>query len=453
MATAHPASLLAPGVSERSITGDITSVPLHYPAPRAWWISFGFCALGVGLFIVSVGWLFWFGVGVWALQSPVFWGVAIASYVWWISMAHAGTLISALLLLISKGWRNSLNRFAEAMTVFAVVNAGLYPILHLGRPWLFYWLLPYPSTMDVWPQFKSPLEWDLFGVATYLIVSVLFWYIGLIPDLASVRDRAERRSAQVFYGVLALGWRNSAIHWRRWQVTYWIAGGLTVALVVMVESGVSLLFAVGIEPGWHTTIYPPFFLIGAIFEGFAVVLLISITLRHVFDLRHIVTDRHLDRLAQLLLLFGLMTLYCYVFDAFGAWYSGDAFERQILYDRWLGAYAFTYWGAFFCNFVPLQAVWLRSVRRKGALLVPIAALIAIGMWLEHFMEISSTLHRDFLPSSWQVYVPSFWEWSLLAGTVGLFLFFYVLFVRLLPMISMFELKEALHDDRLEREGA
>jgi Ni/Fe-hydrogenase subunit HybB-like protein len=446
MATAHPESLLDAGVGYRSLTADVALVPLSFPAPRVWWICFGFSLLGVGLFVVSVAWLFWAGVGIWGIQSPVFWGVAIASYVWWISMAHAGTMISALLLLLNQGWRNSLNRFAEAMTVFAVINAGIYPILHLGRPWLFYWLVPYPNTMQVWPQFKSPLEWDVFGVGTYLTVSVVFWYVGLIPDLASVRDRSRRRIAQVFYGVLALGWRNSARHWRRWQIAYWITAASTVALVIMVESGVSLLFAVGIEPGWHTTIYPPFFLIGAVFEGFAVVLLISITLRHAFGLQHIVTERHLDRLACLMLTLGLLTLYCYILEAFSAWYSGDPFERQTLQERLIGEDAWLYWAAVFCNFVPLQALWLTRVRRSAVLLLPIAALATLGVWLEHFLGVANPLERDFLPAAWQTYIPSVWEWTLLAGTVGLFVCLYLLFVRLLPMISIFELKEVMMEE-------
>ncbi len=445
MATSHPKSLVGPGVTYQSVTADITAVPLGRPG-RGWWWGFGATLVGLGVFAVAVGYLFWVGVGAWGLQSPVFWGMIIASYVWWISMAHAGTMISALLLMVNRGWRNALNRFAEAMTVFAVIQAGLAPILHLGRPWLFYWLIPYPNTMTVWPQFKSPLEWDIFGVVAYLIVSVLFWYIGLIPDLASVRDRARTRVAQVFYGVLCLGWRNSASQWQRWQTTYWIAAALAVPLVVLVESGVSLLFAVGIEPGWHSTIYPPLFLIEAVLEGFAVVLLIAVTLRAAFGLQHIVTDRHLDMLAQLLLAFGLMTAYCYVFETFDAWYSGGALERQTLYGRWLGTYAWTYWPAVLFTLAAPQAVWFRAVRRHGLLLGLTALLVTIGVWLGHFTEVANTLSRDYLPSAWQVYVPSVWEWLLLAGMIGLWFFLFFLFVRLLPMISMFELKEALHED-------
>ena len=446
MTGAHPKSLVEPGVTYQSVTAEIAAVPLRYPSPRAWWIAFALSGLGVIVLIVSVSRLFWLGIGIWGVQSPVFWGLAISNYVWWIGMGHAGTLISALFLLINKGWRNSLNRFAEAMTVFAVIQAGIYPILHLGRPWLFYWLVPYPSTMGVWPQFKSPLEWDIFAVSTYLIVSVLFWYVGLIPDLATVRDRARRRGWQVFYGVLCLGWRNSAVHWQRWKIAYWITAGLALPLVVSVHSGVSLLFAVGIEPGWHTTIYPPYFVLGAVFEGFAVVLLISITLRHAFGFQDLVSDRHLDQLAKLMLAFGLMTGYGYVYDAFGARYSGDPYERHALLDQWSGAYSWAYWGAVFCNFVVLQAVWFRAARSRAAVLFIVAASVTLGMWFERFMLLTSVLHRDFLPASWRLYVPTFWDWAVFAGTISLFFFLFVLFVRLLPMISMFELKEVLHED-------
>ncbi len=448
MASSRPTSLVGPGVDYQSVTADITAVPLRAPG-RGWWLGFAATLLGVGVFVAAAGWLFWGGVGVWGIRSPVFWGMIIASYVWWISMAHAGTMISALLLMVNRGWRNSLNRFAEAMTVFAVVQAGLAPILHLGRPWLFYWLIPYPNTMTVWPQFKSPLEWDIFGVVTYLIVSVLFWYIGLIPDLASVRDRARSRLAQVCYGVLCLGWRNSAVHWQRWQITYWIAAALAVPLVVMVESGVAMLFAGGIEPGWHTTIYPPFFLIEAVAEGFAVVLLIAIALRAAFDLRQIVTERHLDMLAQLLLAFALMTAYCYLFETFDAWYSGDLFERQTLWDRVVGVYAWTYWPAVVCTLVAPMALWFRAVRYRTGALALIAFLVTTGVWLGHFTEVANSLARDYLPSAYGVYVPSVWEWLLLAGMVGLWLFLFFLFVRLLPMVSIFELKEGLHADRQE----
>ncbi|MCB2053356.1 MAG: polysulfide reductase NrfD [Geminicoccaceae bacterium] len=427
----------------------ITRIPLHYPYPKRWWIAFAVTGFFVLVWLVSVVWLFWRGVGVWGIQMPVPWGFAISNYVWWIGMGHAGTLISALFLLINQGWRNSINRFAEAMTVFAVLMAGMYPILHLGRPWLFYWLIPYPNTMTVWPQFKSPLEWDLFAVSTYLIVSVLFFYIGLIPDLASVRDRARRRWVKMIYGVLALGWRGSARHWKRWQVAYWICAGLAVPLVVSVHSGVSLLFAVGLEPGWHSTLFPAYFVLGAVFEGFAVVTLIAISLRTIFGLEVMVTDRHLDILGKLVLATGLMTAYGYLFDSFHAWYSGDPYERGTLMDRLFGGYAWSFWATILCNVVAIQLLWFESMRRRTWLLFTIAALVTFGMWAERFMLLVTGLYRDFLTSSWQSYWPSFWDWSLFAGTIGLFLFLFLLFVRLVPMISIFEVAEAMREERAD----
>lgn len=432
----------------RSITDEVALVPLRFPTGPYWYMALGVSGAMVVLFLVAAAWLLWWGVGVWGNQSPVFWGLAITNYVWWIGMGHAGTLISALLLIMNRGWRNALNRFAEAMTVFAVMMASLYPILHLGRPWLLYWLFPYPSTMDVWPQFKSPLLWDVAAVGTYLVVSILFWYIGLVPDLATIRDKARWRPAQVFYGLLALGWRNSAIHWRRWQLLYWTFAGLAVPLVVSVHSGVAMLFAGGLEAGWHTALFPPYFVLGAVFEGFAVVILIAATLRAAFGLENLVTQRHLELLGRLLLATGLMTAYGYVLDAFSAFYSGDVFERQTLLDRMTGDYAWSYWGAVVCNIVSIQLLWWRGVRRRTMTLVTIAALVVLGMWFERFMLVESALARDFLPSSWRLYAPSFWEWALFGGTIGLFLFLFLLFVRVMPMISMFELKELL-DERGE----
>lgn len=439
--------LYPPHMTHAEVGRRIALIPLDFPEPRRWFIAFVGASILVGVLITSVFWLFLFGTGVWGLNNPVYWGVAIASYVWWISMAHAGTMISALLLLLNQGWRNSLNRFAEAMTVFAVVQAGLMPILHLGRPWLFYWLFPYPNTMEVWPQFKSPLAWDVFGVTAYLLVSLTFFYVGLIPDLASVRDRAKGRTAQRLYGLFALGWRGSAKHWRRWQLTYWTAGALTVTLVMMVESTVSLLFAGGIVPGWHTTIYPPFFLLGAIYEGFAVVTLLAIALRAFFRLDDLITIRHLDLLARMMLTFGHLAMFCWLTEQFSAWYSGHAFERATLYDRWFGAYAGLFWTAALFSYVALQALWFVRLRRHCGVLAIVAALGATGVWLEHFMELTSSLYRDYLPAAWGMFWPSVWEWALLAGTIGLFLFLFLLFVRFLPLVSLFEVREVLEEER------
>ncbi|MBW8791475.1 MAG: polysulfide reductase NrfD, partial [Rhizobium leguminosarum] len=338
-------------------TAKVTQIPLKYPAPTAWWVCFSVSLLLLACFVVSATVLLIYGVGVWGNNIPVNWGLAIANYIWFLGIGHAGTLISALLLLLNAHWRNSLNRFAEAMTLFAVVCAGLYPILHLGRPWFFYWIAPYPNTMTISPQFKSPLSWDFFAVLTYLTVSVLFWYIGIVPDLATVRDRAKKRWQQVFYGLAALGWRGSARHWARWNQAYRLTAAIAVPLVVSVHSEISLLFAAGPIPGWNSTVFPPYFVLGAAFSGFAVVAMIAVILRHALGLGALVTGRHLDLLGCFLLATGLMTGYGYLAEVFDSLYGGDMQEVGTLMDRLTGVYAFSYWGAVILNFVPLQLLW------------------------------------------------------------------------------------------------
>jgi molybdopterin-containing oxidoreductase family membrane subunit len=430
-----------------AVTEEITNIPLAYPNPVGWWIAFGFALVLFLLFLVSASALFWYGVGIWGNNIPVNWGLAISNYIWFLGIGHAGTLISAMLLILHAHWRNSLNRFAEAMTLFAVICAGLYPILHLGRPWLFYWMAPYPNTMTIWPQFKSPLTWDFFAVLTYLLVSILFWYIGIVPDLAAVRDRAEKRGQKVFYGLLALGWRGSARHWERWRQSYRLTAALAVPLVVSVHSEVSLLFAAGPIPGWTSTVFPPYFVVGAAFSGFAVVAMIAVVLRHALGLGDLVRERHLDLLGKFLLASGLMTAYGYWAEVFGALYSGEQQEIQTLIDRLSGIYAWSYWGAIVANFVPLQLLWFRSARTNPVLLLLVALSVTIGMWFERYMLLVSTLYRDWLVSSWGEYHPSFWEWSLFAGMLGVFLVPFLLFVRFLPVISSFEIKEALFEEK------
>jgi molybdopterin-containing oxidoreductase family membrane subunit len=441
------APILDPRQSYAAITRQIGDIPLKYPARLAWLVGLGLSAILLVVFVVSVTVLFANGVGVWGINIPVNWGLAISNYVWWLGIGHAGTLISALLLLMGQHWRNSLNRFAEAMTLFAVLCAGIYPILHLGRPWFVYWMFPYPATMGVWPQFRSPLEWDVWAVLTYLTVSILFWYVGLIPDLAAVRDRAGRRGWQIFFGVLALGWRGSARHWYRWRVAYRLTAAIAVPLVVSVHSEVSLLFAVGQIPGWHSTIFPPYFVLGAAFSGFAVVAMIAIVLRHAFGFDNLVTDRHLDALGKVLLACGLMTAYGYVFELVDAVYAGGAHELQTVQDRFFGAEAWSYWGAVVLNFIPLQALWFARVRRSAVALFLIALSVTVGMWFERYMIVVSSLYRDFLVSSWNGFTPSLWEWGVFIGTLGLFLVPYFLFVRLFPVIAIAESKETIHEER------
>lgn len=428
-----------------AITAQITQIPLRYPAPRAWWICFCTSLLLLASFVVSASVLLVYGVGVWGNNIPVNWGLAIANYIWFLGIGHAGTLISAMLLLLNAHWRNSLNRFAEAMTLFAVVCAGLYPILHLGRPWFFYWIVPYPNTMTLSPQFKSPLSWDFFAVLTYLTVSVLFWYIGIVPDLASVRDRAKKRWQQVLYGLGALGWRGSARHWARWNQAYRLTAAIAVPLVVSVHSEISLLFAAGPIPGWNSTVFPPYFVLGAAFSGFAVVLMIAVVLRHALGLGDFVTERHLDLLARFLLATGLMTAYGYLAEVFDALYGGETQDVATLMDRLSGSYALTYWAAVGLNFLPLQLLWLKTIRRRPVVLLLIGLSVTIGMWFERYMLLVTSLYRDYLVSSWGEYHPSVWEWALYAGMLGVFFTPFLLFVRFLPVISAFEVKEALRE--------
>jgi molybdopterin-containing oxidoreductase family membrane subunit len=392
------------------------------------------------------------GLGIWGLNAPVGWGFAIINFVWWIGIGHAGTLISAILLLLHQDWRTSINRFAEAMTIFAVACAGIFPLLHLGRPWLFYWLLPYPNTMGIWPQFRSPLVWDVFAVGTYATVSLLFWYVGLIPDLATLRDRAGRRLARVAYGVLAMGWRGSARHWHRYQIAYLLLAGLATPLVISVHSVVSLDFAVAIIPGWHSTIFPPYFVAGAIYSGFAMVMTLAIPLRAVYKLEDFITTRHLDNMAKILLATGLIVAYGYIMETFAAWYSGNPYEEYMMLNRMGGPYAPFFWALIVCNVVVPQVLWSRRVRSNAPALFVIALVVNIGMWLERFVIVVTSMHRDFLPSSWGMYAGTVWDWATYVGSLGLFFALFFVFIRLLPMISIFEMRELVHETHGESES-
>lgn len=435
--------------SLHDVTVEVGRVPLRFPARTPWLIAMLLALALLALFFASITWLFTWGVGVWGLNIPVNWAFAIHLYVWWLGLGHAGTLISAMLLLMGQDWRNSLNRFAEAMTLCAVICAGIEPVIHLGRPWFVYWMFPYPSTMGVWPQFRSPLEWDIWAVLTYLTVSFWFWYIGLIPDLATVRDRAKKRGWKVFFGIFSLGWRGSAQHWARWRKAYTTTAAIAVPLVVSVHSEVSLLFASGQVPGWHSTIFPPYFVLGAAFSGFAMVQVIAVTVRHVFGLTELVTARHLDILAMVLLASGLMTAYGYVFEVFDAFYAGGLREVATTEDRFFGQYAWSYWGAVIFNFVPLQLLWFRRVRHNPMLLFLIGTSVVIGMWLERYMILVTSLYQDFLVSSFGDYHATFWDWSTFIGTIGLFSVPFLLFIRYIPSISIFEDKEVLVREKEE----
>lgn len=433
--------MTAPEVREAAAER-VVALPQRFPAPRAWWVLFGISLCLLAAYLVSAAVLFGYGVGVWGNNIPHGWAFEIINYIWWLGIGHAGTLISALLLLLGQQWRNSLNRFAEAMTLFAVICAGLYPILHLGRPWRFYWMAPYFNTMEVWPQFKSPLTWDFFAVLTYLAVSTLFWYIGIVPDLAAARDRATRKGWQVFFGLGALGWRGSARHWRRWNQAYRTTAAIAVPLVVSVHSEISLLLAAGPVPGWNSSVFPPYFVLGAAFSGFAVVSMLTVWLRAMLRLETLVTPWHLNMLGTLTLATGMMTAYGYVIEVFDAlWAAGK--ELETLHDRLYGPYAWSYWGAVILNFVPLQLLWWKRVRTTPWALFLIGLSAATGMWMERFMLLVTTLQRDWLESSAGMYYPTIWDWGLFFGSIGLFLTCFLLFVRFLPVISAFEVKEQI----------
>ena len=374
------------------------------------------------------------------------------NFVWWIGIGHAGTLISAVLLLLNQSWRTSINRFAEAMTLFAVACAGMFPIMHLGRPWFAYWLFPYPNVMGLWPQFRSPLVWDVFAVSTYGTVSLLFWFIGLIPDLATLRDRATKRAHKIVYGILAMGWRGSAIHWYRYETAYLLLAGLATPLVVSVHSVVSFDFAVGIVPGWHSTIFPPYFVAGAIYSGFAMVLTLAIPLRAAYHLEDFITMRHLENMALVMLSTGMIVAYGYLMEFFTAWYSDSATEIFVPFNRAFGPYAHWYWALIFCNIVAPQMLWFSRFRRNVKALFVTALIVNVGMWLERFIIVVTSLHRDFLPSSWGMYSPTRWDWAIFIGTLGLFVALLFLFIRFLPMISIFEMRELVDETSPKPEG-
>jgi molybdopterin-containing oxidoreductase family membrane subunit len=421
-----------------SITDKIAGLVLERRSGPGFWIALGVTSALAVIFAVSLIYLLVEGTGIWGINNTEDWGFMITSYVWWIAIGNSGTFISAFLLLLRQRWRTSINRFAEAMTIFAVAMAGLMPIMHLGRPWFAYWLAPYPDKMSLWPQWRSPLEWDFFANTVYLILSILFCYLGLLPDLATLRDQAHRRWQQVCYGLLALGWRGEARDWQHYESAYRLLAGLGAPLVISVHSVVSIDFAFADLPGWHSTIFPPYFIGGALYSGIAMALTITIPIRAIFGLQDFITPRHLANLAKLMLACSFVLTYTYAAEIFTAFYSADHFEIYTAIDRLTGRYAFTYWLAIFCNVVVPQSIWLRRVRASPLTLFVITLIINVGMWDERFMIIVTSLHRTFLPSSWHSFVPTFWDWSTLVGSLGAFVLLFLLFARFFPVISMAE---------------
>jgi Ni/Fe-hydrogenase subunit HybB-like protein len=441
------APLMEPGHNFESIAREISDVVLVRPTPRAWWACFGIGLALLSVLGLSTALLFWEGLGLWGIKNPVGWGFAIVNLVWWIGIGHAGTLISAILLLFNQDWRTAINRSAEAMTLFAVMCAGLFPILHVGRPWVVFFILPYPNSMALWPQFRSPLLWDVFAISTYFTVSLLFWFTGLVPDLATLRDRSTGIAKKI-YGAFALGWRGSARHWFRYEMAYLLLGGMSAPLVVSVHTIVSFDFAVSVIPGWHTTIFPPYFVAGAIYSGFAMVLTILIPVRVLFGLQDFITVRHMDNMAKVMLATGLVVFYGYMTELFYAWYSGSDYERFMMYNRMFGPYAWSYWALLFCNAFSPQFLWIKWVRTNPVPLFILTIIVNIGMWLERYVIVVTSLTRDYLPSAWDTYAGTIFDWAAYVGSMGLFITMFCLFARFLPMITIFEL--AVQQDQLNR---
>ena len=443
--------VIGEGQTFRSVTEKITKIVLTPRTPLGWFMYFAVAGAGATMLLVALVWLFLKGTGIWGISQPVAWGFAIVEFVWWIGIGHAGTLISAILLLFKQGWRNSISRFAEAMTIFAVICAGMFPLIHLGRPWVAYWVFPLPLTMDVWPQWRSPLMWDVFAVSTYATISVVFWYMGMIPDLGTMRDRSQTKLGQYVYGMLAVGWRGSVRHWARYETASLLLAGLATPLVLSVHTVISFDFAVAVLPGWHTTIFPPYFVAGAIYSGFAMVITIAIPLRKAYGLEDFITMRHLENMAKVMLATGLIVAYGYFFEFFMAMYSGNKWDVFLVEQRLHGPYAHFYYALILCNILTPQLLWFQKIRTNVFILFLMSLVINIGMWLERFVIVVISLTRDFVPSAWGRYSATFWDYAVLMGTLGLFAGLLFLFVRVLPAISIAEMRELVAHNSEEHE--
>jgi len=425
-----------------AVDRDIAAPLMHVPGAR-WWIAF---AVAAGVMLVGfalMGYTFAVGVGVWGINAPVYWAFAIVNFVFWIGIGHAGTLISAILLLFRQRWRNAIARLSETLTIFAVMTAAMFPLLHLGRPWVFFWIFPYPNSLRLWVNFRSPLVWDVFAILTYLTVSIMFWYVGLIPDLAALRERAATRVHRAVYSFLSWGWTGLSRHWHHYELAYLILAGLATPLVLSVHTIVSFDFSTSIIPGWHSTIFPPYFVAGAVFSGFAMVMVVILALRGYFHLEHLITMTHLDNMNKILLATSLMVGYSYVMEFFIAWYSADEIERYAFHNRAFGPYWWALAIMLVGNVVAPQVHWFRRARRSIPVMFVVALAVLVGMWIERFVIIVVSLHRDFLPSAWGMYWPTIVDVGILAGSFGFFFTATLIFVRVLPSISMTEVKSAL----------
>jgi molybdopterin-containing oxidoreductase family membrane subunit len=419
------------------------SQPLDQKPDKTFLIAISITGTLLLIGVICVGLTFYYGIGMWGNNQPVGWAFGIINFVFWVGIGHAGTLISAILFLLRQKWRTGIARFAEAMTIFAVICAGLFPIIHTGRPWLAGYLIPYPNEHGLWVNFNSPLVWDVFAVSTYFTVSLIFWYVGLIPDFATLRDRSTDKIKKIIYSVFSLGWRHSNRHWQHYEKAYMILAGLATPLVLSVHTVVSFDFATAVIPGWHTTIFPPYFVAGAIFSGFAMVVTCLLFLRKVFHFEHIITMNHLDNMNKIILATGMMVGYGYMMEYFMAWYSGNHFERFVFLNRAFGPYAWAYWTMISCNVLLPQLFWFRKIRRSIPMMLFIVIFVNVGMWFERFVIIVTSLHRDFLPSSWRMYTPTLVDIGILLGSFGLFFTLVLLFTRTLPVVSMAEVKAVI----------
>lgn len=415
---------------------------------RAWWIGFVLSLVATTAFFAAIFLVFYRGIGIWGVNSTVVWGVAIADYVWWIGIGNAGTLISSMLLLMRQKWRASTNRFAEAMTLFAAIIAGIFPIIHLGRPLYFYWLTPYPNTMHLWPQWRSALIWDFWAILSYILFSILFWYVGLIPDFATMRDRAENRAPALIYGALALGWCGSSRQWQVYERLHLALACLGVPLVVSLHSVVGMDFAASLMPGWQETIFPPYFVVGAMYSGFAMVACLAALMRWGFNMQGLITTAHFDVMAKVMLAAAIIMGLSYASEWFNAWYGGERADRSVVAFEFAGSYAPMFWSLLLCNVVIPQAFWFAAIRRSIIAVFVIAVIINIGMWLERILIIWNTLSHDYMPSAWRLFLPTVWDWITTFGSLGLFVLMFLVFVRLVPVISMHEVRKLVAEEQM-----
>jgi molybdopterin-containing oxidoreductase family membrane subunit len=440
---AGDAPVIAPSVSLTSLSEDVSSRVLMPRAPRWWWVGFGLSFALFLVLVIQMVWLFVNGIGVWGVNIPVAWGLAIAEYVWWIALASGGTIVSALFFLTHSPWRSATNRIAESMLLSAAPCAGLMPIMHLGRPGLFYWLFPYSTVMGVWPQVRSPLWWDFICLLCYILMSIMYYYAGILPDLATVRDLAKTRVKQILYGVAALGWHGSSRQWQNQRVVYAIMSAIMAPMVISVHSVVGLDFAAGLTPGWHDTQFPPYFFFGAVISGTAVIIMLTILVRWGYSLQTVLTAYHFNAMAKVMLVGSLMLAYSYVWEAFGPIYGSDVADKTEFFQRAFGFTAPVFWSEKILTVVIPQLLWLPAVRRNQPLLLLISAGIIVGMWQERYVFTTASLEHNYIPSYWGYYFPTAWDWATLAGTIGLFLTLFFLFLRFAPIVSIAEVREII----------